>query len=479
MAFYLTPPSGVIQLYKLSDYTITRFHFLSKVFKSNGDQMKLIDIMKESVELSDCLLEGSVKDKISHFMLRVICSKDRSISEFFILAETLLFEFRFSCMSFEELHKLFKSLDLHTRCLRRTDKGEPSLYSPEITNVLKTFYQIKRQGTSWRHVVDKYLLGSQECFSVPFYKVLPLVRTREVVLNKGDAFVPYCKLRKVAVDLFNTLMKGGIKQAQSCFQCDDRFLDIFQQIKALHKMTFCAGITRTSLLQSGLGFTDVDEICYTMPPCMSHLHRKLRKHHRLRHHARVQYTLFLKEAGMSVHDAICFWRNEYSKPALSSEGCSHDWKDNESRYTYGIRHLYGLEGSRINYKSHTCHSLQDRTEGVSDQGGCPFAKFDKEHLQKLLYEEGIEHEDDIVCNALAGQFNRACSQVLCLKLKVRKKMEHSTEGHSSQSKYINDAQKDLNLYAEVKVQLVDNDPSFSSKCSGLKLGENHQSSPVS
>ncbi|WAR04934.1 PRI2-like protein [Mya arenaria] len=409
MAFYLTPPSGVIQLYKLSDYTITRFHFLSKVFKSNGDQMKLIDIMKESVELSDCLLEGSVKDKISHFMLRVICSKDRSISEFFILAETLLFEFRFSCMSFEELHKLFKSLDLHTRCLRRTDKGEPSLYSPEITNVLKTFYQIKRQGTSWRHVVDKYLLGSQECFSVPFYKVLPLVRTREVVLNKGDAFVPYCKLRKVAVDLFNTLMKGGIKQAQSCFQCDDRFLDIFQQIK-------------------------------------------------------VQYTLFLKEAGMSVHDAICFWRNEYSKPALSSEGCSHDWKDNESRYTYGIRHLYGLEGSRINYKSHTCHSLQDRTEGVSDQGGCPFAKFDKEHLQKLLYEEGIEHEDDIVCNALAGQFNRACSQVLCLKLKVRKKMEHSTEGHSSQSKYINDAQKDLNLYAEVKVQLVDNDPSFSSKC---------------
>ena len=72
----------------------------------------------------------------------------------------------------------------------------------------------------------------------------------------------------------------------------------------------------------------------------------------------IQFTLFLKEIGMPVHEALMYWRTEYSIAVDNQDGCHHDWKNNEKRYIYNIRHLYGLEGSRINYRSHCCSSLQ-------------------------------------------------------------------------------------------------------------------------
>ena len=61
---------------------------------------------------------------------------------------------------------------------------------------------------------------------------------------------------------------------------------------------------------------------------------------------------------MPVHEALMYWRTEYSIAVDNQDGCHHDWKNNEKRYIYNIRHLYGLEGSRINYRSHCCSSLQ-------------------------------------------------------------------------------------------------------------------------
>lgn len=61
---------------------------------------------------------------------------------------------------------------------------------------------------------------------------------------------------------------------------------------------------------------------------------------------------------MPVHEAIQFWKHYYSQVSADSGGCHHAWEGNEKRYQYGIRHLYGLEGSHINYRAHWCVSLQ-------------------------------------------------------------------------------------------------------------------------
>ena len=94
-----------------------------------------------------------------------------------------------------------------------------------------------------------------------------------------------------------------------------------------------------------------------------------------------------------MKDAIEFWKSEYSKPHSECEvvfhlllsmcvyciyscmfkaNCSHSWASDGQRYMYSVRHLYGKEGSMVDYQPHSCHSLQKQVLGAKQEGGCPF-----------------------------------------------------------------------------------------------------------
>lgn len=115
----------------------------------------------------------------------------------------------------------------------------------------------------------------------------------------------------------------------------------------------------------------------------------------LSHHymnLQIQYTLFLKDIGLNFNDAIQFWKVEYSKPACSRSDFkkhSSKWKDSSKRYEYGIRHLYGLEGSCRNYRSHCCSALQTLPPNAAEEGGCPFVYFDYDYLRNYLQSVGV------------------------------------------------------------------------------------------
>jgi DNA primase large subunit len=87
---------------------------------------------------------------------------------------------------------------------------------------------------------------------------------------------------------------------------------------------------------------------------MRNLHRALRREKHLRHYGRLQYGLFLKVIavilykislakgiGLDIEEALVFWRSAFSMTS-----------DDKFRkeYQYNIRHSYGLEGGRRNYK---------------------------------------------------------------------------------------------------------------------------------
>jgi len=46
---------------------------------------------------------------------------------------------------------------------------------------------------------------------------------------------------------------------------------------------------------------------------MQQLHSSLRLHHHLRHWGRQQYGLFLKGIGMSLEEALRFWKSEFTR----------------------------------------------------------------------------------------------------------------------------------------------------------------------
>jgi len=51
----------------------------------------------------------------------------------------------------------------------------------------------------------------------------------------------------------------------------------------------------------------------SFPLCMQQLHSSLRLHHHLRHYGRLQYGLFLKGIGMSLEEALRFWKSEFTR----------------------------------------------------------------------------------------------------------------------------------------------------------------------
>ena len=51
----------------------------------------------------------------------------------------------------------------------------------------------------------------------------------------------------------------------------------------------------------------------SFPLCMRGLHQALRENHHLRHGGRMQYGLFLKGIGLTLEQALQFWRSEFTK----------------------------------------------------------------------------------------------------------------------------------------------------------------------
>lgn len=137
-------------------------------------------------------------------------------------------------MDQQELCKLFQSLDRHLR----QGKDNPGFYSDCVSKTLLIFEQIKKPWIKWRRLIEKYLQGAVECFTVPFQSVLPLIATREVTLRKGFAMVPLSKLRTVVTWLFNKMLQSEIQTASKNFCTEDeRITDLANLVKVSERYT--------------------------------------------------------------------------------------------------------------------------------------------------------------------------------------------------------------------------------------------------
>jgi DNA primase large subunit len=107
---------------------------------------------------------------------------------------------------------------------------------------------------------------------------------------------------------------------------------------------------------------EIDRAAACFPPCMRRLHHTLRTTHHLKHESRFVYQLFLKGAGLAVGETLGLFEREFlqvkTPDVIKKKG-----------YLYSIRHLYGLEGSRIDRKPHTCAQIISKHSGK-----CPMAQ---------------------------------------------------------------------------------------------------------
>ncbi len=72
---------------------------------------------------------------------------------------------------------------------------------------------------------------------------------------------------------------------------------------------------------------DIAPLSIDFPLCMRTAQEALTEKHHLRHGARMQYGLFLKGIGLSLEDALLFWKTEFTKVMQGDKV----WKERERK----------------------------------------------------------------------------------------------------------------------------------------------------
>ncbi|XP_076650045.1 DNA primase large subunit [Halictus rubicundus] len=363
--FYIQAPTGQVSLHVLEKCVFARLEYLQLLYEARTNEFN---------GNFEYLLENSVYDKIGHFSLRLLASVSQDLWNYWIIREALLFRNRLNYILPKQLHRLLRSIIRQVRLLTNKERV--------INNTLIDICIFFSGQLVFKHLVAKDHKQDCSLFQTKVrYELVPdLIKKRKIKLCGGYAIVHCSEFKEVLLSLFSTYMHKDMAcikaKAQHTINQDDRLDYLYKKI---HFQLFKKS--------RGYGCITIDNIDTEMtnfPLCMQHLHRKLRSTHRLGHYARFHYSLFLKDGGMHIEDAINYWKDEYSKPHSCSSTCSHQWQSNERKFIYSIRHLYGLEGSRKDYKSANCELLCASVSGPMYEGGCPFKNFETNVLKSLL-----------------------------------------------------------------------------------------------
>ncbi|XP_044766467.1 probable DNA primase large subunit [Coccinella septempunctata] len=252
------------------------------------------------------------------------------------------------------------------------------------------FSHIYEKHSKWD---ENFVCSNGTLIAIPFWYCNEHVASRNVDLKNGSALFDCSKWRIIISTLFTSYLKIVLNEMQysnnvSNALADDRISGCLQLLKNQYSKN-------DSQADRKIPLKNLEEESIYFPLCMKNLFHTLRKNHRLGHNERFDLSLFLKGIGLSLNDSLKFWQGEYSQQHSSCSKCSHTWQNNETKYVYSIRHLYGLEGSRKNYCIRSCNHFQSSGLGINSEGGCPFVHYDDDNLRSVLKKNLPGMDDDV------------------------------------------------------------------------------------
>ncbi|KAJ1971990.1 DNA primase subunit pri2, partial [Dimargaris xerosporica] len=332
--FYFSPPHSTIKAEDIEVWALERLQVLKSI-ESAYIRFKGDDEIRQAVEptLSAYLPLSSnhnrkanlaverQKDHVSHFILRLAFSKTAESRTWFLRYETHLFRLRFLTTDFNERQAFLETLpDFQQRVLSPAQK---EAIKPEL-----------RAASSYVKNFDQ-----ESFFEVEFQQVLDLVQRRQVFVRGGKAYVPLSDQGVLIVNEFKKHLEKALETTAKVLtrlDDDDRLGPILNNLSSQQ-----ASVGYQTKSTSGkVGASEVDTLVDHFPMCMHHLNHQLRETGHLRHGGRMQYGLFLKGIGVSLEDAMEYWRKAFRH--LSDDKF-------QKEHAYNIRHNYGLEGKRTNY----------------------------------------------------------------------------------------------------------------------------------
>lgn len=325
--------------------------------------------------------EDELNDRISHFALRLAFLIRPEEQNWFIRQEVTLLRYR--------LESLMKRGKLDTgKLLEGSGIEYPTMkestflkYRNQLENLLPS--QILRDP----NVMSTFSVN--DYYIVPFERALDIVARRKCLLKDGNAFVYKSDILGIVLSHFQSQLENSLSMAQgsvnqnsqkSQIDEDDRIGVLLSQLTQ-RRLANAASLQDIKTWKSDhIDINNIDNLAKDhFPLCMQTLHIQLRKTHKLKHMGRMQYGLFLKGIGVSLEDALHFWKQEFTRVMTQ--------KEFDQEHVYNIRHSFGQEGRRADYVPYGCAKIINM--GSADQPpdqvhGCPFKNFSNAQLANQL-----------------------------------------------------------------------------------------------
>ncbi|ONI29935.1 hypothetical protein PRUPE_1G223400 [Prunus persica] len=344
LPLYRSAPALEVRLEEFELFALDRLRVLKGISDALSRGRKPEEMEKLAIDLWKTNMrhpqasEVINKDKISHFVLRLVYCRTEDLRKWFLSMETALFRYRFKREKQEAQRALMAEFDLPYKAVS----------SPEFESVKEKLVLVSRSLGQSSPTADDIF------FKVPFEEVPELVAGRRVFISKGHAYIAMSQVVSLVATQFRSHLSKALILTNRKWtttiaeQEKDRLTPIVE-----------------ALSSSYLG------------PDYS----QLREDHHLKHGGRMQLGLFLKGVGLKLDDALAFWKAEFSRKVGAERF--------DKEYSYGIRHNYGREGKRTDYTPYSCQKIISSTPGVGDHHGCPYRNFSEENLRAALNKMGV------------------------------------------------------------------------------------------
>lgn len=445
LSFYDIPPLEEITLEEFEMWAIDRLKILIEI-ESGTARGKLAREIESSIKpmlmkylplnsSGNDMLNERRKDHYSHYILRLVFCRNEELRKKFIKNETLLFKARYNALQPKEQHEFINHYHdkLNWKYIDKDEKNAlfDDLYAATGT-VIRTMLMVDGGETISNDQLKQHIRVKENFIKLPFEKVPALVAGRQLYLSKGDVYVPSTlQLNLLAVEFQESLNKQLMRTFQAIprLEEDDRLLPLLNHLannfSSLQFDSYEADSTQASDIHAGSITTTA--ITKHYPLCATHLQRNMLHNSHLKYTGRQQLGLFLKGIGLSVDEALKFWAYQFTK-----NGSGMTMEKFNKEYKYNIRHSYGLEGGRTNYKPWDCATILSKPKpGKGEYHGCPYRDLSADSLVSNLNEMGIS--DQLEINTVLEDVNRreytvACTRVFELTHKEQMANQKNAEG---------------------------------------------------
>lgn len=467
LQLYTHPPMGNVSLAEFDAMAIERLKILRAIERHNlngpvkGSDEWVTKIYEEFHKAKNFIVsserissskaaevsEARRRDHVSHFILRLAYCRTEELRRWFVAQEVDLLRARF-------LHSANTKQDIITFI------KDNNLYFAPISN--EEFQEERENLINGTHRIGSGdQLEGRAFYKVPFTEALELVRSRRVFLRAGFAFVPDTELVTLIAAQYRASLAKAL--AQTCralpqLEDDDRLMRLLQDLDRRY-----TGSDYSSKKAGSATITPdmLDTLsAKSFPLCMRRLHETLATTHHLKHGGRMQYGLFLKAAGLSLEDALHFWRSHFAK--------NMDVDKFDKQYAYNIRHNYGKEGKRTDYSPYSCIKIISGSVGPGDAHGCPFKLTDAPVLRQRLVAYGVA---SAVSTEIAELATKGHYQIACQKYWEATHRASLEMGVNHPNQYLEESRKLAALGPNAKPATTVSGPELQTKRSVLRASQ--------